>query len=116
MDTKKILANNIYMLRNKYKLTQQEFVNKLNCKFTRGHISKIETGVNIPSAEFIKSVCESFNVSSEWLLGINDKGLSSIKSMTNAEIDLLFNFRTLPVDIQKDILNLIVSISKAQNK
>lgn len=116
MDIKRIIANNIYILRNKYNLTQQEFANKLAVKFTRGHISRIELGNHVPSAEFIKAVSDAFNVSSDWLIGATGDNIPNISTMTNTEIDLLFNFRSLPAYIQKDILSLIVSISKAQNK
>lgn len=116
MDIKRIIANNIYILRNKYKLTQQEFADKLDVKFTRGHISRIELGNHVPSAEFIKAVSDAFNVSSDWLIGATGNNIPYISDMINDEIDLLFNFRALPVDIQKDILSLIISISKAQNK
>lgn len=116
MDIKRIIANNIYILRNKYKLTQQEFADKLSVKFTRGHISRIELGNHVPSAEFIKAVSDTFNVSSEWLIGSNGKEIPDIANMSNDEIDLLFSFRSLPSDIQKNLLNLVISISKAQNK
>lgn len=116
MDIKRIIANNIYILRNKYKLTQQEFADKLDVKFTRGHISRIELGNHVPSAEFIKAVSGAFNVSSDWLIGATGTSIPDISNMTNDEIDLLFNFRALPTDIQKDILSLIVSICKAQKK
>lgn len=116
MDIKRIIANNIYTLRNKYKLTQKEFAGKLTVKFARGHISRIEIGNHIPSAEFIKSVSESFDVSADWILGLQNKSIPDIQAMTNDELELLFKFRTLPVDVQKNILNLIKSISKTQIK
>lgn len=109
MDIRKILANNIYVLRNKYKLTQQEFSDRLKNKYTRGHISKIETAANIPSAEFIKLVSETFDVSADWLL--STKGhKSNLESLTEAELELVFKFRSLPEDVQKQLINLINSI------
>ena len=68
MDIKKIIANNIYILRTTNDLTQKEFADKLEIKFTRGHISKIESGGHVPSAEFIKAVSNAFNVSADWLI------------------------------------------------
>lgn len=109
MDLKRIIANNIFILRNKYGLTQQEFADKLHMNLTRGHISHIENGDNMPSAEFIKSVCISFNVSSDWLLDCNISNPHSY-SFTDKDILVATKFHDLDSTTQNAVLNLINTI------
>ncbi|MCB2308873.1 helix-turn-helix transcriptional regulator [Clostridium estertheticum] len=119
MDIRKIIANNIYVLRTENDLTQQQFADKLSVPFTRGHISRIETAAHIPSAEFIKSVSEAFNVSSDWIIGSTGKEIPgtpntpTITNVTTREIDLLLNFRSLKNSVQNKFLELIETIIKS---
>lgn len=119
MDIKRTIANNIYILRTSYSLTQQEFADKLNISFTRGHISKIELGGHNPSAEFIKAVSDAFNVSADWIIGSTGKEIPgtpntpAITNVTTREIDLLLNFRSLENNIQNKMLELIETILKS---
>lgn len=66
------LGNKIKELRNEKNLTQEEFCNRLSIRYNRANLSKIELGKLTPSAEFIKSVIESFNISANWLLDIKE--------------------------------------------
>lgn len=66
------LGIKIKQIRNDNNLTQEEFCNRLDIKLTRGNLSKIELGKISPSAEFIKSVIESFDISPYWLLGLKN--------------------------------------------
>lgn len=116
MEIKNIIANNIFTLRNKYNLTQQEFADKLSVNFTRGHISRIEKANHIPSAEFIKVVSEAFGVSTDWLLSTHTNNDSFIEDITIEELDLVFKFRKLPKNVQKQILKLIDSINETNKK
>ncbi|WP_039242707.1 helix-turn-helix domain-containing protein [Clostridium botulinum] len=113
MDLKKIIALNIYTLRNKHNLTQEEFANKLNTcgdiTITRGHISRIENGNHIPSAEFIKAVATVFQVNVNWLLA-TDPDLKTDEFLSNGEIELIAKYRKLPIDLKAIIKNLINSI------
>ena len=111
MDIRNIIANNIFTLRNKYDLTQQQFADKLSVKFTRGHISRIEKANHIPSAEFLKVVSEAFGVSTDWLLSIHGPKDSFIEDITIEELNLIFKFRKLPSNIQNKITELMDSIN-----
>ncbi|KZL88659.1 helix-turn-helix domain-containing protein [Clostridium magnum] len=119
MDIKRIIANNIYILRTKHDLTQQEFADKLSVKFTRGHISRIELANHIPSAEFIKAVSDAFNVSADWIMGTTGKEIPEssdtpiVTNVTTREVDLLLSFRALSNEVQHRILDLIQSILKS---
>ena len=116
MDIKKVIANNIYILRTSNDLTQKEFADKLQIRFTRGHISKIELGGHVPSAEFIKAVSDAFNVSADWIIGTtgieipNTSDASTVTDVTSREINLILKFRSLSNNVQTKIIELIETI------
>lgn len=58
-------------LREDKDLTQSELGERVN--MTQRKISYIERGKYEPSIDDIVSLCKFFNVSSDYLLGINDK-------------------------------------------
>lgn len=95
-----IIGNKIRYLRTLYNLSQEEFVEELDINMSRGHISGIERGLHMPSAEFIKVVCTKFNVSTYWLL--------DIPKSEAAPIDPLFeNYNLLSEDAKKIIQDLV---------
>lgn len=106
MDLKRIIANNIYMLRNKYGLTQQEFVDKLNIGISRGHLSNIENGQNMPSAEFIKIVADTFGIDTNWLLSSHNKDYPNLV-MDDEEKELILSYRSLPEEAKNSIRSII---------
>lgn len=112
MNLKRIIANNIFILRNQYDLTQQEFADKLNMQLTRAQISHIENADNMPSAEFIKSVCTAFNVSADWLLNSNIHYPSDPKiQLTSDDITAILKYHSLPDKIKVAIKILMDSIN-----
>lgn len=62
-------ALRIREIRQKYKLTQTEFA--LEIGTTKNQLSKYETGFQEIPTKIIIAVCEKFNVSANWLLGID---------------------------------------------
>lgn len=111
MNLKRIIANNIYILRNEHGLTQQEFANKLNINISRGQISHIENAENMASAEFIDAVSRVFNVSVTWLLSSNISIPGPQLNLTDDDIDLAVRYHNLPDKIKFAIKNLIDSIN-----
>jgi transcriptional regulator with XRE-family HTH domain len=112
MDFKKIIGNNIFMLRQKYGLTQQEFVDRLNIGFSRGHLSNIENGQNMPSAEFIRIVSDSFNVDTNWLLSTHVKDYPDLV-IEDDEKEFLLSYRALPDEAKMSIQSLMNLINNA---
>lgn len=110
MDLRKCIGDKIYNLRMELELSQEEFVTRLNPSFSRGNLSNIEKGLTIPSSEFVKAVCEAYNISSDWLLDINNT-----INITLKEKQLLDTYNKLDLEIRQNILNLMESIVK-QNK
>lgn len=108
-DLKKIIANNIFVLRNQHTLTQQEFANKLN--MSRGNISKIENGINMPSAEFIKLASELFEVPCDWLLNCNFSN-NSEEFFSNKALLLAMHFDDLSDEAKSIIFDLVEILIK----
>lgn len=69
-DVKKNIANNLYNLRIKNKLTQADFAKKLN--YTDKSVSKWEKGDATPPIEILCEIAEIFNVSLDYLTRDND--------------------------------------------
>lgn len=76
-DLKKIVGNNIALLRKNYKLTQIEFAEKLN--YSDKSVSKWERGESLPDIYVLKQISEFFSVSVDSLL----KEYKSDKALLN---------------------------------
>lgn len=89
MDFKSILGNKILSIRKDLKLNQQEFCNNLDIDITRASLSRIESGNQMPSADIIRSIIKSFNVSPYWLLNldepIRDEYIIKYESLNNKD-------------------------------
>lgn len=101
MSFKRKIALNVSIIRTTNNLTQEEFAKRIN--ISPSLVSKIENAVHIPSAEIIRSICNSFNVDSNWLIGLNNN------SNYNDLIDL---FSKLTIDQRNAILGLIKTMVK----
>ena len=64
------LAERIKELRIEKGYSQNEFA--ILCKVKQSCVSKWERGETLPDAEMIITLAETFNVSSDYLLGIKD--------------------------------------------
>jgi transcriptional regulator with XRE-family HTH domain len=112
MDLKRIIANNIFILRQQYKLTQEEFAEKL--KVTRANISHIENAVSMPSAEFIHDVSLAFGVSTDWILNSNINTKDII--FNDKDIMALIRFHNLDSHVQDAVLNFITELLEISSK
>ena len=56
-------------LRKKENLTQEEFA--LMIKMRQQQYSRYETGEREPQLKHIRRICRTFNVSADWLLGLD---------------------------------------------
>ncbi|GLC32883.1 helix-turn-helix domain-containing protein [Clostridium omnivorum] len=101
MEFKKLIGLKINYIRKSNKLSQEEFVEKLNIDINRGQLSRYESGENSPSVEFIAVVCTTFKISPYWLLDIDDIKLS------NDEYELILKFKGLPTEAKCSIKLLI---------
>ena len=58
-------------LRNSLKLSQADFASEIG--MLQQQYSRYEKGEREPQIKHIKKICRTFNVSSDWLLGLNDE-------------------------------------------
>lgn len=66
-----LLGERVRILREEKKMTQKELADKLGFKnYTT--ITKWEKGDNLPRGKELKELAELFNVTSDWLLGLDD--------------------------------------------
>lgn len=112
MEFKILLGKNIKELRLNLKLNQEEFCNNLNIDFDRANLSRIESGKQMPSAEFIKSIIECYDISPYWLLDINKNVNNSIENkyelLSNKDKDNLDNY--IDFLLKQNSSNLYTSI------
>jgi len=106
MEFKFILGDRVKNLRKSLDLSQEEFCSKLNIEFSRVNLSRVESGKQMPSAEFIKSVIETFNVSPFWLLDI----------VPHTDNDRLLKYELLNESEKEIILNYIDFLLEMSNK
>lgn len=64
-----MLQKNLKKVRSHYDLTQREIAKRLN--MSPNTYNGYEAQGKVPNAEFIKNFCEEFDVSANWLLGLN---------------------------------------------
>lgn len=70
MFSKELFGQRIFQLRKQHHETQKDLAELLDVG--KGHISEIERGNRTTSAERIALICEHYQVSSDYLLGLVD--------------------------------------------
>lgn len=76
-------------LRLKEKMTQAHLAQKLG--LTKSVISAYETGLRLPSYDILIHIAKIFNVSTDYLLGIERKYEIDLSGLSQQEIDALLN-------------------------
>lgn len=75
-DDLSIVGKRLKQLRTERQLTMDMVVtdinNKYNIEITRGHLSKWENGVNIPTLRLAGYLCLYYGISLDYLLGFTD--------------------------------------------
>lgn len=81
------VGNRIRELRKSYKITQNEFANRLGV--TKSAISSYENGSRLPSYDILIKISLIFKVSTDYLLGRIDKKTQtiSISGLTDKQIE-----------------------------
>ena len=71
-------------LRSSLGLNQVEFGKKLSV--SKQCISNWESGYIQPSVDMLRRIAETFSVSTDYLLGLNDKPTLDVEGLTNEQI------------------------------
>lgn len=82
-------AERIKVLREQFHLTQAELARELDV--TRSSVNAWEMGVSLPSVPKLVQIAERFHVSTDYLLGIEQKNTIDIQEFSPAEQSLICN-------------------------
>ena len=82
-------GNTLKTQRLKENLTQAQLAQKLG--LTKSVISAYETGLRMPSYDILIHIAKIFNVSTDYLLGVEQKQNIDLSGLSNQEVDALKN-------------------------
>lgn len=79
------LSNKLKALRKRNNYTQEYLSRQLGV--TKSVISAYEKGIRMPSYDILVHIAEIFNVSTDYLLGLEKKNIIDLSGLTDREID-----------------------------
>jgi len=82
-------GNRLKTLRLKNNYTQQQLADRLS--LTKSVISAYETGLRMPSYDILISISRIFKVTTDYLLGLEQKQEVDLSGLTNEEVTALLN-------------------------
>ena len=82
-----LLASKIKSLREKHEMTQSELAKNLG--LTRSSINAWEMGLSVPSTNYIVELSKLFNVSADYLLGLDETSTLSVSGLTPKQVSVL---------------------------
>lgn len=82
-------GNRLRTLRLKANMTQGQLAKKLN--LTKSVISAYETDIRLPSYDVLIHIAQIYNVSTDFLLGLERKQEIDLSGLTQEETDALLN-------------------------
>ena len=82
-------GNTLKTLRLRKDMTQAQLANKLG--LTKSVISAYETGLRLPSYDILIHIARIYNVSTDYLLGIEQKQEIDLSGLSQEEINALLN-------------------------
>ena len=84
-----LLSDKIKMLRENAGITQSELAKSLG--LTRSAINAWEMGLSVPSTQYITELAKYFNVSTDFLLGMEESATISVSGLTVKQISAVLN-------------------------
>ena len=78
------LGDKIRMLREKSGLTQAALARELG--ISRSGVNAWEMGLSVPQVQYIVTLAKQFNVSTDYLLGIEETSMVSIKGLSDRQV------------------------------
>ena len=82
-----MIADKIKDLREIRGMTQAVLAKKLG--ITRSGVNAWEMGISVPSTQYIVALASVFDVSTDYLLGVNGTATLSIKGLTDKDVLLV---------------------------
>ena len=87
MIVKDKIADRIKMLRDKHNVTQSELAKRL--EITRASVNAWEMGVSCPTVQYVIAMADLFNVSTDYLLGLETNIFIDVNGLSEKEIGML---------------------------
>lgn len=81
------LADRIKQLRERAGLTQSEIARQLG--LTRSGVNAWEMGLSVPSTQYIVELAKVFNVSTDYLLGMESTSTISVEGLSEKQVSAL---------------------------
>lgn len=82
-----VIAEKLKTLREQLGMTQAELARKLG--LTRSSVNGWEMGLSVPSTPILVELSKTFNVSTDYLLGLENGASLEIKGLTDKEVAVL---------------------------
>lgn len=83
------LADRIKSLRESSGLTQAEIARSLG--ISRSGVNAWEMGLSVPSTQYIVELAKKYNVSTDYLLGMENTATISVKGLSQKQVTVLLD-------------------------
>lgn len=83
-----MIADRIKDLREKKKMTQSDLAKHLG--ITRSSVNAWEMGISVPSTQYIVELAHTFNVSTDYLLCVDNSATVSVSGLSEEDVQLLY--------------------------
>ena len=83
-----MVADRIKNLREQANFTQAALARKLG--ITRSSVNAWEMGISLPSTYYIKELAYIFNVSADYLLGLDSSSTISISGLSDFDVEIIY--------------------------
>ena len=83
------LADRIRMIRESHDMTQSQLAKELH--ITRSAVNGWEMGLSVPSTQGIVEMAKLFNISADYLLGMEHGAVLDIDGLNNDEVSILIS-------------------------
>lgn len=81
------IGSRVKELRNQKNLTQEQLANRLSV--TKSVISAYENGFRFPSLDVLIQLAYVFNVSTDYLLGVNKKRVLDVSKLSLSQVEII---------------------------
>ena len=82
-----MIADRIKSLREQQNKTQSELTKQLG--ITRSSVNAWEMGISAPSTQYVVELANIFNVSTDYLLGVNNTATVDVAGLSDKDIELV---------------------------
>lgn len=82
-----LLADKIRHIREQAGITQAELARKLG--LTRSSVNSWEMGLSVPSTQYVIELAKLFDVSTDYLLGMEQGATISVEGLSDKEVSVL---------------------------